>query len=1010
MIDDFQRVKEALPIKDTILSLTGLRMAGPHLEHCPFCGGHECFSIKEKIFKCFQCDAKGDVFNFLEKFEGLTQKEALEKAAALAGIELTLPKAKPADQPPSVRDKIFSAAADYYHANAMGGEGRAYFVETRKRTERIIASEKVGWSVGWLHEHLLGLGFSIIDCVESGLVKSDGEKNKDAFYPGCALFPQFSQGRVLHISKKDPKSKTCPDSEKAWRKAQLRKEYRDKDWIAYGQDALYRKGEIVIVEGEHDRLSLLEAGLDSVIATVGNPSAENFKRIVSHCAGRHVYLCFDSDAGGKGYTRMFARALMAEGAVVRIMTFDGAKDIDEYLREFSGDRRKEVKKLQVEAVDLLTWEIRQASLLDGLQARHEYLKAQGVYKAVAEMSELNQELYLDKIVRLGFTPKAVHEVLEIEDSLLDVLEAHYEAAGGKKNSDARKLAEKIFSWLKNKGKFFKTDDGKVYLFYHKQIYEIGDNLNFNTLMGKLTHLAPIEAPGKGVWHWLRCFCNDRGDRVSVMTWLHTDRKTGTVYMNLNSPRNMLIKLAPGRDPEEIPNGTNAEGVLLSSGTKIHPFAYQPDIQTAEGFRALKRLFFDNLACEREQKYFILCFLISFVFADFNKTKGELRNRGATKSGKTSAASLISYIVFGDDYVGKSSTASAISNSARDPIVFKDNLETRHLNQATIDFLLYGANSAIVEKRKSGSDTENTEERMKSLIVTTGIEPFPGYLEELVNRTFEVVFDKKRYATPGFVEFQVLAGLERDRDMMLSAIFRLVTKEIMPKLEQRSVWLRRLKEDYNGHNKERSDEWLSLILVILDAVVKYIPYYDENHPLFGVGHDSRDILRKWIEYQNDLASEIGITSNNILVMLNGIVHETENEMKNKQLGEPQEHPAWPDQRCHVYAHSELHLEMLWTLPEYIEVEEEDGRKATMRRKFIQFEIGSGDLHTVFNKFCRMTGTKNPYDNGIALGCRLKNDLAVIEKGGWTIFGKSGHLHYRKIHNVKIYRFRKELRFD
>ena len=40
------------------------------------------------IFKCFGCDAKGDVFSFLEQFEGMEFPEALKYLADRAGVKL----------------------------------------------------------------------------------------------------------------------------------------------------------------------------------------------------------------------------------------------------------------------------------------------------------------------------------------------------------------------------------------------------------------------------------------------------------------------------------------------------------------------------------------------------------------------------------------------------------------------------------------------------------------------------------------------------------------------------------------------------------------------------------------------------------------------------------------------------------------------------------------------------------------------------------------------------------
>ena len=344
MSDIHDQIKENLPIKDMILSITGLRMAGHHLEHCPFCGGHECFSIEEKFFKCFQCDAKGDIFNFLERYESLTSKEALERAAALAGIEVPENRkwtAKVKDEVPSVRDKIFAAASDYYHK--LWREGRYYFIESRGHAERTIESMMAGWSDGGLLAHLRGLGFADGDIRASGMAVERTKKGEDVlddyFFKGLAVYPHFSQGRVVHFTCKDPAKKyelqlpksvfICPEHPlevrpkkgkcRACEKELVERHVRGEFWMAYNEDQLFKRGELIIVEGENDLMSLFNAGAHNVVALCGNPSDERLKRIVSHCSGRHVYLCFDNDEGGRKYIRKFAPALMAEGVTVRII-------------------------------------------------------------------------------------------------------------------------------------------------------------------------------------------------------------------------------------------------------------------------------------------------------------------------------------------------------------------------------------------------------------------------------------------------------------------------------------------------------------------------------------------------------------------------------------------------------------------------------------------------------------------------------------------------------------------
>ena len=83
MDSNFQEIKEKLNLEEIIIRETGIVRKGPHMETCFSCGGHDCFSIKDNRFKCFQCDIEGDVFTFLQKYKGLDVHASLKYAAGL---------------------------------------------------------------------------------------------------------------------------------------------------------------------------------------------------------------------------------------------------------------------------------------------------------------------------------------------------------------------------------------------------------------------------------------------------------------------------------------------------------------------------------------------------------------------------------------------------------------------------------------------------------------------------------------------------------------------------------------------------------------------------------------------------------------------------------------------------------------------------------------------------------------------------------------------------------------
>lgn len=87
---------EEVKTKTDIVSIIGerieLKKAGRNYKAlCPFHGEKTpsfMVSPELQIFKCFGCGEAGDVFNFLEKYEGMEFGEALKYLADKAGIKL----------------------------------------------------------------------------------------------------------------------------------------------------------------------------------------------------------------------------------------------------------------------------------------------------------------------------------------------------------------------------------------------------------------------------------------------------------------------------------------------------------------------------------------------------------------------------------------------------------------------------------------------------------------------------------------------------------------------------------------------------------------------------------------------------------------------------------------------------------------------------------------------------------------------------------------------------------
>src|SRR3989344_1311791 len=86
------RIKERLGIGDVLSNYIKLEKSGGNYKaKCPFHNEKTPSFFVSPVrgsFYCFGCGAKGDIFSFVEQFEGLDFKGALKVLADRAGVEL----------------------------------------------------------------------------------------------------------------------------------------------------------------------------------------------------------------------------------------------------------------------------------------------------------------------------------------------------------------------------------------------------------------------------------------------------------------------------------------------------------------------------------------------------------------------------------------------------------------------------------------------------------------------------------------------------------------------------------------------------------------------------------------------------------------------------------------------------------------------------------------------------------------------------------------------------------
>ncbi|MFM5185494.1 phage/plasmid primase, P4 family [Aeromonas veronii] len=332
---DFAAVKEQFPIMDVASALTGqdIKKVGSNTYRlddasCPLCGHNDCFTLypDDDRFKCFSCDEHGDVLDLVVKCDKARSPADAARLLLLGELSVapTVRKVVKLEQPiytapPARLQELFKLAANHYQARLDVDE----LTELRGHSEEVLVGLDIGFS-GGLNKALKDAGFSQEERLASGLVKPRNDAPdllRDFFPSGVYVFPHFDRnGQVSRFTFKDP-NKGHPY------------QLPSRHWLNgvqfYGEESLNAPGPVALVEGENDRLSLVDAGWPGpVLATIGTLSQTQLEWLKRELTDRDVVTFFDTDDAGDKYRSKVARLGLK---LTQVKLPDSIKDIDEYL-------------------------------------------------------------------------------------------------------------------------------------------------------------------------------------------------------------------------------------------------------------------------------------------------------------------------------------------------------------------------------------------------------------------------------------------------------------------------------------------------------------------------------------------------------------------------------------------------------------------------------------------------------------------------------------------------------
>ncbi|MDR0462970.1 MAG: DNA primase, partial [Pseudomonadales bacterium] len=348
------QVKDAVSIVEIINERVALTPSGNyHRGLCPFHGEKSpSFFVDERIghFRCFGCGESGDVLAFLEKYDSLTFREALEYLADRAGITLTKHVASSQDLLRARSLEALAAAAEFYQQNlgnsSLGQQAKNY-LKNRQVSSNTIKYFGLGVATaGWqdLADHLQKKGFTRQEMVAAGLVI---EKKTGGIFDRFRMRLMFPlknhRGQVVGFSgrllaEKEGEAKYINSPETA---------LYHKGKMLYGlsenAQEIKKKNAMIIVEGEFDMISSYQAHVENVVAIKGSALTSDHAQIIARYTNL-VYLALDGDEAGVKATHKAVSVLREVGVELKVVMSPGGQDPDDFARQDPGGWRKAVAK------------------------------------------------------------------------------------------------------------------------------------------------------------------------------------------------------------------------------------------------------------------------------------------------------------------------------------------------------------------------------------------------------------------------------------------------------------------------------------------------------------------------------------------------------------------------------------------------------------------------------------------------------------------------------------------
>ncbi len=340
MYDAKEEIKSRLPVEDVVGRYVELKRTGRSLKGRSPWGVDKTPSFmvspEKGIWHDFSANKGGDIFTFIMEVEGVTFKEALEKLAREAGVDLSKYKVGANDQKFTEKKlrlkQALVLATKYYQACLVKNRPVCEYVFYERHLNRATVAEfKIGYAPESGHallDVLKNRKFTENDLNDAGLLN---RFKKDLFKNRMMIPFIDTNGDIIGYTARiigdgEPKYLNTPETI-------LFNKSKFIFGLYHAKEAIRRSGFVVIVEGNMDVISSHQAGVKEAVATSGTAMTEQHLKILSRLTN-DIRLAYDGDEAGVKATERAVELAGNLGIDLTIISdYHGAKDPDELIQK-----------------------------------------------------------------------------------------------------------------------------------------------------------------------------------------------------------------------------------------------------------------------------------------------------------------------------------------------------------------------------------------------------------------------------------------------------------------------------------------------------------------------------------------------------------------------------------------------------------------------------------------------------------------------------------------------------